>query len=132
MFRRNPRTHGVQHGRLAACPASLNCVSSQATDRLHHVEPLTYAGSADDARQRLRTVIESLPRARIVTRTENSLHVEFSTRLWRFVDDVEFLFDDSTRTIHVRSAARLGYFDFGVNRRRVERIRRLFDASVKE
>jgi len=42
------------------------------------------------------------------------------------VDDVEFLFDDNARRIDIRSAARVGYSDFGVNRRRMEEIRRRF------
>jgi uncharacterized protein (DUF1499 family) len=42
------------------------------------------------------------------------------------VDDVEFCIDDDLRTIHVRSSSRVGYFDFGVNRRRIERIRAKF------
>lgn len=38
------------------------------------------------------------------------------------MDDTEFQLDPSG-VIHVRSAARLGYSDLGVNRRRVEAIR---------
>jgi uncharacterized protein (DUF1499 family) len=40
-----------------------------------------------------------------------------------FVDDVEFLIDDSAKVIHVRSASRLGQSDLGVNRQRIETIR---------
>jgi len=40
---------------------------------------------------------------------------------------VEFLLDDGSKTIHVRSASRVGYSDLGVNRRRVEAIRSRFD-----
>ena len=42
-----------------------------------------------------------------------------------FVDDVEFLFPKE-KIIHVRSASRIGYSDFGANRRRVEHLRELF------
>jgi uncharacterized protein (DUF1499 family) len=42
-----------------------------------------------------------------------------------FVDDVEFFFPDSA-VIHMRSASRVGYSDFGVNRKRLEKIRQLF------
>jgi uncharacterized protein (DUF1499 family) len=42
------------------------------------------------------------------------------------VDDVEFCFDTDSSLIHVRSASRTGYFDFGVNRKRIERIRSAF------
>lgn len=52
--------------------------------------------------------------------------------LFRFADDVEFFLDEGTSTIHMRSASRVGYSDFGVNRRRVEEIRTRFDALNKE
>ena len=63
---------------------------------------------------------------------ERYIHTEFTSAFFRFVDDVEFLLDDGTRTIHVRSASRVGYSDFGVNRRRVEELRSRFDALNKE
>ena len=56
---------------------------------------------------------------------ESYLHYEFTSLLLRFVDDVEFLFDDETKTVHFRSASRTGYGDFGVNRKRMEEIRSL-------
>jgi uncharacterized protein (DUF1499 family) len=42
------------------------------------------------------------------------------------VDDVEFRIDGAAGVIHVRSASRKGYWDLGVNRRRVETIREAF------
>ena len=64
-----------------------------------------------------------LPRAKLVEEDEDYLHYEFTSLLLRFVDDVEFVFDDATKTIHFRSASRTGYSDLGVNRRRMEEIR---------
>jgi uncharacterized protein (DUF1499 family) len=64
-----------------------------------------------------------LPRTKLVQEDDGYLHYEFTSLLLRFVDDVEFLFDDETKTIHFRSASRTGYGDFGVNRRRMEDIR---------
>jgi uncharacterized protein (DUF1499 family) len=49
----------------------------------------------------------------------------------RFVDDVEFLFDDTNKKIHVRSASRVGYSDMGVNRKRVEELRKLLNERLK-
>lgn len=72
---------------------------------------------------RLKDVIRSLPRTQLVEENEGYLHYEFTSLLLRFVDDVEFLFDEGTKTIHFRSASRTGYSDFGVNRRRMEEIR---------
>ena len=56
---------------------------------------------------------------------EAYLHYEFTSLLLRFVDDVEFLFDEATKTVHFRSASRTGYSDLGVNRRRMEQMQAL-------
>ena len=71
----------------------------------------------------LKGVIAGLSRTKLVQEADTYLHYEFTSLLLRFVDDVEFLFDDETKTIHFRSASRTGYGDFGVNRRRMEDIR---------
>jgi uncharacterized protein (DUF1499 family) len=71
----------------------------------------------------LKKVIESLEKTQIITETENYLYAEFTTKLMGFVDDVEFLMDDTAKVIHVRSASRLGKSDLGVNRQRIETIR---------
>jgi len=42
--------------------------------------------------------------------------------VWRFVDDVEFYLDETARVVHFRSASRMGYYDFGMNRRRMKEI----------
>jgi len=49
-----------------------------------------------------------------------------------FVDDLEFCLDDQNKTIHVRSASRLGYSDLGKNRQRVEQIRAAFTKEVSK
>lgn len=124
-----PANLGVRDGRLAPCPSSPNCVSSQSTDKDHAVEPLPYSSSTPEAIAGLRKIILQMERTKIVTETNNYLHAEFASALWRFVDDVEFSFDDHAKLIQVRSASRLGYSDFGVNRKRVEAIRASWQAS---
>lgn len=71
-----------------------------------------------------------MPRTKLVDEDESYLHFEFTSLLLRFVDDVEFLFDEKIGTIHFRSASRIGYGDFGVNRRRMEEIRKLVDGRI--
>ena len=63
LFARRPQHLGVTDGRLAACPASPNCVCSQEADTAHHVEPLEFAASAAAAVAQLKTIIASFPRA---------------------------------------------------------------------
>ena len=78
----------------------------------------------------LKEVIRSLPRTKLLEEDESYLHYEFTSLLLRFVDDVEFLFDDETKTIHFRSASRTGYGDMGVNRKRMEQVRTLVGAKL--
>lgn len=117
-----PASLGLAGGQLRPCPATPNCVSSQAQDDAARVPPLRYTGSADQAWRNLREVVVARG-GRIVTQQENYLHATFVTPLLRFVDDVEFLLDTPAGVIQVRSASRVGRSDFGVNRKRVEAIR---------
>jgi uncharacterized protein (DUF1499 family) len=86
------------------------------------MEPIPYSGSLESARANLLEVLEDMPRTKIITPKDTYVYVEFRTRVWRFVDDVEFLFDTDDKLIHFRSASRLGKSDFGVNRDRMNRI----------
>ena len=118
-----PMNLGVHDGKLAPCPASPNCVSSQSTDKDHAVEPIRFSGTSAEAMADLKKVISTMPRAQIVTITGTYIHAEFTSALFRFVDDVEFCLDENTRTIHLRSASRMGSSDLGVNRKRIEDLR---------
>jgi uncharacterized protein (DUF1499 family) len=123
---KRPANLGVTAGRLAPCPSSPNCVSSQAdpADTAHFIQPLRYDDPSEIAWARLVRLVSTWPRTRMIEVTDRYLHAEVSTLVLRFVDDLEFLLGPAE--IHVRSASRLGRTDFGVNRRRVERLRRAF------
>jgi uncharacterized protein (DUF1499 family) len=125
-----PENLGVENGRLAACPGSPNCVSTQADDESHRMDPIAFTGTAVSARARLKQAILSLPRSKIVEESDTYLHVEFTTAVMRFVDDAEFLIDAENQQIHFRSAARVGYSDFGANRKRMNAIRLAFEAGA--
>jgi len=120
---KRPTNIGVQSGQLAPCPSTPNCVNSKSQDAEHRIEPLTYNSTPTQAMADLKTVIQNQERTKIITETENYLYAEFTSKLMGFVDDVEFLLDDSAKVIHVRSASRLGKSDLGVNRQRIETIR---------
>ena len=119
-------TSGVTENRLSPCPTTPNCVSSLSEDKSHYVEPLKYNGTPEEAIEKLISVIHSMKRTEIVTAEVNYIHATFKSALFGFVDDVEFSFDDQRKVIDVRSASRTGYSDLGVNRKRVEEIRRRF------
>ena len=110
---------------LAPCPDSPNCVSTlaPAEDSRHAIAPYRYSKPRSDAKGALKMIVGGLPRTKLVQEEDAYLHYEFTSLLLRFVDDVEFLFDDEVKTIHFRSASRVGYGDLGVNRRRMEEIR---------
>ena len=111
---------------LKPCPSSPNCVSSLAEDAPHRVPPLSWTGELAQAKARLRQAVLAAGDATFVVEADTYWHLEFRSRVFRFVDDVEFLFDREHRLIHVRSASRVGYSDLGVNRKRVETIRARF------
>jgi uncharacterized protein (DUF1499 family) len=115
---------------LAACPASPNCVTSIDRDKRHAIAPLVYPSNRAAAYRALIEIIDTQPRATIVKQGSAYVHVEFSSRFFGFIDDVEFLFVPDQPSIEVRSASRTGYFDFGVNRKRIEKIRRLLAAAL--
>jgi uncharacterized protein (DUF1499 family) len=115
---------------LVPCPSSPNCVSSKAEDEGHAIAPFRYQKTRPEAKEALKAIVRSLPRTKLVEEDEIYLHFEFTSLLLRFVDDVEFLFDDEAKTIHFRSASRTGRSDFGVNRGRMEDIRKLIEGKL--
>lgn len=106
-----------------ACPASPNCVSTQASDSEHRLSPFPYSGSTDSAMSCLKKAIRDIPRSRIVEDKPTSLSAEFQSLIFRFVDDADFRINKTKTMIEFRSTARVGYYDFGVNRRRMENLR---------
>jgi uncharacterized protein (DUF1499 family) len=116
----------LKDGKLRPCSSLPNCVCTQDPAESHRVEPIRYTGSQDEAREKLLMVIRHMKRSTLAKVDLDYIHAEFRSSFFEFVDDVEFLFDDTAKLIHFRSAARTGYYDFNVNRKRVEQIRKLF------
>ena len=120
---------GLENGRLKPCPATPNCVSSQEDkdDLEHTIAPLELGDLAPlDAMAKIEKILLKMPRTKIEVRKQNYLHVSFTTRLMRYVDDVEILIDEKEKKIHLRSASRVGHSDMGVNRKRLEEIKKKF------
>ena len=121
---------------LASCPGTPNCVSSDPDDPnpSRSLPPIPFDGAAAAAIDRMSTVLAEMPGCRIVQREPRRLRCEFRSRIFRFVDDVELVaVPHSPETgsgggiLHFRSASRLGRWDVGANRRRMDRIRHLFE-----
>ncbi len=120
---RRPNDLGVRNGLLKSALPSPNAVNSQATGGYHQIAPLGYNGTSEPAMAALKSIVESTPRTSIVEERADYLYAEFTSRVLGYVDDVEFYFPPNEPVIHVRSASRLGYRDYGVNRKRIEDIR---------
>jgi uncharacterized protein (DUF1499 family) len=111
-------------GHLRPCPNRPNCVSSENCGSAP-AAPISFRSSPEQAWQIMQTVIEGLG-GKISDRGPTYLWATFSSRFCRFVDDVELRLETEGKIMHIRSGARVGYADFGVNRKRVETIRERF------
>jgi uncharacterized protein (DUF1499 family) len=133
---REPDDLGVRDGRLKPPSNTPNSVSSQAALYPDHpqrayasIDAIALRGDATSTLAALRRIVEAMDGANIVEAREDYLRVRFRTRWMGFVDDTEFWFDPAAGAIQVRSAARVGRRDFGVNRDRIESIRRRLAAA---
>ena len=115
-------------GRLASCPDSPNCVSSDATDPSHRVPPFVIVLPVSEAWRLVREAVNEIPRTTITEITASYLHAECRSAVFRFVDDLELELRPAEGIIAIRSASRTGYSDFGVNRSRVERLRSILQS----
>ena len=122
---------GLLNNQLSSCPDKPNCVSSFATDKAHYIEPIQHTGQALDIKNEILSILKNMPNSVTTQTQDNYVRAEFTSSVFRFVDDVEFYFPDtetSITTIHIRSASRVGYSDLGVNQERVEQIRSQLDS----
>jgi uncharacterized protein (DUF1499 family) len=127
---RMPNDLGARDGRLKPPSMTPNSVTSQAALYPEHpmrdyarVEPIALQGSGPQTIERIRRVVEAMDGGKVVQVNSGYLYAQFTSRMLKFVDDVEFWSDPQAGVIHVRSASRLGRKDLGVNRARVEAIR---------
>ena len=117
---------GITDGHLMQCPKTPNCVSSHAKDEKHFIQPILFIGTSQEAQSRLLEILIEWKGTKIVVSQDNYIRAEFTSKVFRFVDDVEFYFPETGTkeiTIHSRSVSRVGKSDFGVNRKRIEQIR---------
>ncbi|MGR6036528.1 MAG: DUF1499 domain-containing protein [Candidatus Nitrosoglobus sp.] len=112
----------THNDRLPSCPASPNCVCSDATDKKHYIEPYQLKVKSSKGLEVLKEVISSLPRTTIISATNTYLYAQARSRIFGFIHDMEFQLRPRQNIIAVRSATRLGYYDFGVNRWRIGEI----------
>ncbi len=124
---KRPDNLGVKNEQLASVPKSPNCVSSQNDSEEYGIEPFQLNDDPVQEMIRLKDILSNMKGVTIITSEDGYIYAECKTPLMGFVDDLEFYFDADSNVFHVRSASRLGYRDFDVNRNRVEEIRSLFE-----
>ncbi|MEC7839888.1 MAG: DUF1499 domain-containing protein [Chlamydiota bacterium] len=117
---KTPNNLGVTNNLLAPCPNSPNCAKSQ----IHY-------SSKKHPFDKIKQILSKYPKTRIVKINDNYLHAEFRSKIFSFVDDVEFFYDQNNEVIHIRSASRVGYSDFGVNKHRIDKISADFTEAVR-
>lgn len=120
----------LMDGHLVACPNKPKCVCSEAFCGDSYVDPLRVLGSMPVQWKALQDVILEMG-GKIEEADDYFLHATFRSRLFRFVDDVICRQDAATNSIQIRSSSRVGYSDFGVNRKRVEKLRKRLHNRMK-
>lgn len=111
---------GVKDGKLAECPKSPNCVSTQTEQSDKKMTPLSFSKDLETTKHMVKEVLNQMERTTIETETENYIHSVVQTKWIKFKDDVEFYFDENDRVVHFRSASRVGHSDFNVNKKRMK------------
>ena len=127
---KNPADIRMINGRLSPCPDTPNCVCSEDEGRSSFIEPIAFNDAAEISWERAKAVIQQMGGS-LKTSEDGYLRATFTTKVFRFVDDLELRMDDKKKVFHVRSASRVGHSDLGVNRRRIERLRAAFNLEQK-
>lgn len=109
---------------LSPCPYLPACVCSRDdASPLHRIEPIAVTADPDVAFARAKRFVAGMRRTVIVTATDHYFHAACRNRIG-LVDDLECRLCRDVGVIHIRSASRLAVWDFGLNRRRIETLRR--------
>tara|TARA_Y100000589_G_scaffold106927_1_gene101492 strand:- start:2500 stop:2862 length:363 start_codon:yes stop_codon:yes gene_type:complete len=92
----------------------------------HCVREELSVSSIDKPFERISRIIENTPRTVIIENDGDYLHAEVTSRLMKYIDDLEISYFPDNEIITVRSESRVGEGDFGVNRKRVELLKSEF------
>ncbi|EAS63948.1 DUF1499 domain-containing protein [Photobacterium angustum] len=103
------------------CENKPNCVSTIEKREQFSVKPFLLTAKGEHSWEEIKQVALQLPGAKIADQSDHYLHIEATSKVFRFIDDFEV--EKKAEQLQVRSASRVGYSDFGVNRKRVEAFR---------
>ena len=121
---------GLVDNKLAPCPTSPNCVNSEfPIDNSHFITPLTLSIGQTEAMIKVNEVI-SQQGGDITVSEDNYLAATFRSDLFGFIDDLEIRIDPEQKQVHLRSAARVGHSDLGVNKERAHHLGQLLTKQL--
>ncbi len=112
----------MQDRTATPCGDKPNCVSTIDNREEHNIAPFELIEGTTLAQ--LEEIILQQPRTKVAKRTDDYLRVEFTSKIMRFVDDLEVKIEGNN--LVVRSESRTGHSDFGVNRKRADTLREAF------
>ena len=104
-----PSTAMASHVELKPCIQISHCVREELN-----------VDSIEAPYEKVKTIVENTPRTEIVESDGDYLHAEVTSRIMKYVDDLEISFSPEKNNLLIRSESRVGDGDFGVNRKRVD------------
>jgi uncharacterized protein (DUF1499 family) len=126
---RKARETGLVNGKLRPCPGTPNCVLSEEKGGQSYIEPLKFEGDPLEKWAKVKAAALALG-GHVEKESRGYLWATFRTSFWHFTDDLELRLDAGNRVIHVRSASRVGKGDMSMNRKRVEKLRAVFNKNI--
>ena len=119
--------------KLYSCPDKLNCACSEdKNDPAHYIEPIMIPENIMfDILPVLKDAIRDMG-GNIKAESDNYIAAVFSSGIFGFVDDLEVRINSGQKLIHIRSASRVGFYDMGVNRRRTELLKNIFNRKISQ
>lgn len=110
---------------LSDCPDTPNCQSSSGRQQSKATDIFPITLAPKEAIASMARVVESISGMTVEQYDERYLHATSTSKVMRFVDDVEFLVNQEGTGLYVRSASRLGKSDLGANAKRIALMREL-------
>ncbi|MFQ5470265.1 MAG: DUF1499 domain-containing protein [Gammaproteobacteria bacterium] len=131
-FSKSHLAPGNPSSRFRPCPDTPNCVCSLDINRDSYILPVKLDGDMKPSTVDIKRVLVKMG-GEIREEEGSYIWATFTSRVFRFVDDVEIMIDPASKVIQVRSASRAGRSDFGVNRARMEKLRsKLFQSTGRQ
>ena len=116
---------------LLECPSSPNCVSTHTNQEKKLMDSITFKTTPQNVILIIKKTVLSQPRTELINEDNNILKFVFTSKWFRFKDDVLFFIDSELNQIHFKSSSRLGHRDFNANRNRMEHLAKLIIDDLK-